>query len=30
MEWEFALWDFWQEYGTVGGTATVLYAQLAV
>jgi hypothetical protein len=29
-EWEFRLWDFWEDWGTVNGTATVIYAQLAV
>jgi hypothetical protein len=28
-EWEFALWEFWDEWGTVNGTSTVIYAQLA-
>jgi hypothetical protein len=28
-EWEFALWDIWQDWGTVNGTATVIYANLA-
>lgn len=27
--WELAVWDFWQEWGNVNGTVTVLYAQLA-
>lgn len=27
--WRFAVWDFWQDWGTVDGTVTVLYAQLA-
>jgi hypothetical protein len=29
MQREFTLWDFWQDWGTVDGTATVIYAQLA-
>jgi hypothetical protein len=30
MEWEFAIWEFWQDWGDINGTATVIYAQLAV
>ena len=30
MEWEFALWEFWEDCGDIDGTATVIYAQLAV
>jgi hypothetical protein len=30
MEWEFALWEFWEDSGDIDGTATVIYAQLAV
>ena len=28
--WEFALWEFWKDWGDINGTATVIYAQLAV
>jgi hypothetical protein len=30
MEWEFELWKFWKDWGEINGTATVIYAQLAV
>jgi hypothetical protein len=30
IKWEFALWEFWKDWGDVNGTATVIYAQLAV
>jgi hypothetical protein len=29
-EWEFVVWEFWQEWGDIEGTAAVIYAQLAV
>ena len=30
MDWEFDLWELWQPYEQAGGTAVVIYAQLAV
>jgi hypothetical protein len=28
MHWDFKLWEYWEDDGTVSGTATVIFAKL--